>query len=151
MALNPTAVNAGSTSSSSAVQPDRSRNSYLSSNPAFGLDPQSADTLYSIKVARHGSQTKREHWWDQLQNGNKNYGDEYYWDASLPVFPLSVFDAQLFIQTKFEHVRANVTPLQGNEAYLSIKNVIEEGGLSQEDEGVIVEDTDDHLHTDLKI
>jgi len=99
-----------------------------------------ADTLYRIQVAGHRPHVDGSFERDHLETrSSKNiYGD--YWEASLTVFPLATFEAQLYMQMLPEVENVQVTPYQGNEAYSATKGIMEETSVSYNEEENLIEE-----------
>ena len=164
MALNPAAANVSDTSTGTKL-PDQSPRVRLSrqftgsnsrqeiapdSRRSVGFSTSNADTLYSIRIAGYGSQSDQTYRQDQTEYGSskKIYGD--YWDASLTVFSLASFEAQLFIQMSPDRDNPRATPQQGNEAYISTRSVLEAAAVTNTDEDNVMDEDQANLHVDLR-
>ena len=164
MALNPAAANVSDTSTSTNPldQSPRARPSHQfigskfrqeiapDSRRSIGFSASNSDTLYSIRVARYGSQSDQTDHQDQTEYGSskKLYGD--YWDASLTVYSLASFEAQLFIQMSPDRDNPRATPQQGNDAYIWTRNVLEAAAVTHTDEDNVMEEDQVSLHVDLR-
>ena len=99
-----------------------------------------ADTLYRIQVAEHRPQV-------ETRSSKYLYGD--YWEASITVFPLATFEAQLYMQMLPEVENVQVTPYQGNEAYSATKGIMEETSVSYNEEENLIEENEISLSINI--
>jgi|TARA_B100000745_G_scaffold206558_1_gene136577 hypothetical protein len=98
------------------------------------------DTLYRIQVAGHRPQVDGSFERDHLETRSSKYIYGDYWEASLTVFPLATFEAQLYMQMLPEVENVQVTPYQGNEAYSATKGIMEETSVSYNEEENLIEE-----------
>ena len=98
------------------------------------------DTLYRIQVAGHRPQVDGSFERDHLETRSSKYLYGDYWEASLTVFPLATFEAQLYMQMLPEVENVQVTPYQGNEAYSATKGIMEETSVSYNEEENLIEE-----------
>ena len=98
------------------------------------------DTLYRIQVAGHRPQGDVSFERDHLETRSSKYLYGDYWEASLTVFPLATFEAQLYMQMLPEVENVQVTPYQGNEAYSATKGIMEETSVSYNKEENLIEE-----------
>lgn len=99
-----------------------------------------ADTLYRIQVAGHRPQVDGSFERDHLESRSSKYLYGDYWEASLTVFPLATFEAQLYMQTLPAVENVRVTPYQGNEAYSATKDIMVETSASYNEEENLIEE-----------
>ena len=153
MASNPAAANVTSRSSSlsRSDQSLRMGSSRQIGGSQFGRRPvdfgasgntmrPEVDTLYRIQVAGHRPQVDGSFERDHLETRSPKYIYGDYWEASLTVFPLATFEAQLYMQMLPEVENVQVTPYQGNEAYSATKGIMEETSVSYNEEENLIEE-----------
>ena len=98
------------------------------------------DTLYRIQVAGHRPQVDGCFEPDNLKTKAPKYLYGDYWEASLTVFPLATFEAQLYMQMLPEVENVQVTPYQGNEAYSATRGIMEETSVNYNEEENLIEE-----------
>ena len=153
MASNPAAANVTGRSSSlsRSDQSLRMGSSRQIGGSQFGRGPvdfgasgntmrPEVDTLYRIQVAGHRPQVDGSFERDHLETRSSKYIYGDYWEASLAVFPLATFEAQLYMQMLAEVENVQVTPYQGNEAYSATKGIMEETSVSYNEEENLIEE-----------
>ena len=117
--------------------------------PPVGLRPN-AKALYSIKFVGYGPEADEKSGLGQEERGYSKHLYGSYWDASLPVVSLAVFEAQLFVQMSLNGRHVQATPRQGNEAYIATKNVLQMATVTQTNVDDIVEANEFTLRINLK-
>ena len=164
MVLNPAAVNVSDTSTGAKLPeqtprvrlPRQFTGSYSKQEVApgprglIGFNESNAEPFYSIRIEGYGSRSDQTYHQDQAGHGSSKgiYGD--YWDASLTVFSLAPFEAQLFIQMSSDRDNTRATSQQCNDAYVLTKSVLEEAAVAHTDEDNVMEDDQAILRVDLR-
>jgi len=75
------------------------------------------------------------------------YGD--YWDGAVAVFPLSSFEAQLFVQESPQSNQPTTPHSEGNQSYLDIKAVLEQAMAAPTDADDVLEEEEESQHVNV--
>ena len=107
------------------------------------------ETLYRIEVAVKQAQGNIF----ERQKFNKNssgylYGN--YWQVSIPVYSLATFEAQQLIQMDLQGQPISAaTSRNGNEAYITTKNILEQASVSANNDKSVVQEDQVHLSINI--
>ena len=163
MALNPATVNV-SPGVPGAVSPDGQMRAQAA-GPGFapqvrqgpvvdlrtpgqfgGLDAD-AQGSRNVAVFRRALDDRFSAGGDPQSLSEGSYGD--YWDASLPVFSLAVFEAQLYVQERTQGSEPTASHSQGNQLYLDIQDVLERAMAAPTDADHVLEEDEDSGHINV--
>ena len=76
-----------------------------------------------------------------------SYGD--YWDASLRVISLAVFEAQLYVQESTQRSQPTASHSQGNQLYLDIQDLLERAMAAPTEADHVLEEDEDSQHINM--
>ena len=77
--------------------------------------------------------------------------NDYYWDASVPIFSMSAFEAQLFVQMGPKFSNTEITSSQCNQMYIAAQTNTESQSTLKGDGELVVEQSQIYQPVNIRV